>query len=285
MPFLCAALALKRKAVKNLLKFGGVAVNGRTVRQFDHPLAAGDEVTVGTLRAAVAADNLEFAGIQVVFEDEALIVLEKPAGLLTVATDRDKTDTLYFRLNAFLRGRDPQRPERALVVHRLDKETSGLVLFAKSEAVQRLLQGAWPEVEKVYWAVVKGCPNPEQGTITSYLTEAKSLRVFSNDQPTPAGRLSTTRYRRLQTRHGLSLLEIRLDTGRKHQIRVHLASIGCTVAGDRRYGTKRLDPCHRLGLHAGGLALAHPLTGKPLAFESPLPRALARLFPAPGTGR
>jgi 23S rRNA pseudouridine1911/1915/1917 synthase len=94
-----------------------------------------------------------------------------------------------------------------------------------------------------------------------------------------------TRYRLLQMRHGLSLLEIRLDTGRKHQIRVHLASIGCTVAGDRRYGTRTLDPCHRLGLHAGGLTLTHPLTGKPLAFESPLPKPLAKLFPPPGTGR
>ncbi len=277
LEYLLDALGLNRKHVKNLLKFGAVAVNGATVKQFDHRLSPGDEVLVSDAQTARAAGRLEYARIQLVYEDDALIVLDKPAGLLVVATDRDKTDTLYFRLNAYLRQRDPAQQERAWVVHRIDQETSGLVLFAKSEPVKCQLQAAWPAVEKIYWAVVEGRPSVDQGTITSYLTQSKSLKVFSSDHSTPGARLATTHYRLLQTRGDLSLVEVRLETGRKHQIRVHLAGLGCPVAGDRRYGATS-DPCHRLGLHAGELGLVHPLTGERLSFSSPLPKALGKLF-------
>ncbi len=164
-----------------------------------------------------------------------------------------------------------------LIVHRLDQETSGLVLFAKTMRVKRLLQAAWPEVEKKYWAVVEGEPPHDEGSITSYLTETRALQVFSNRHETEGSRLATTHYRRMETRSGLSLLEVRLETGRKHQIRVHLAQLGCPVAGDRRYDAKS-DPCHRLGLHAGSLASAHPETGERHVFTSPLPKALGKLF-------
>ncbi len=276
--FLLGTLGLKRREVKNLLKFGAVAVNGSTVRQFDHPLAIGDEVLVSNARAATAAGRLEHARVRVVYEDAALIVVEKPAGLLTVAAHTGETDTLFVRLNEFLQDRHGPNPHRALVVHRLDRETSGLVLFATSDEVQHRLQAAWPDVEKVYLAVVAGRPEPSHGTINSYLTETATLQVFSNDHPTPGGRLSTTHYRLLQTRGDLSLLEIRLETGRKHQIRVQLADLGCPVAGDRRYG-ETLDPCRRLGLHANRLRFVHPLTGERLTFNSPLPTALHRFFP------
>ena len=269
---LLAALDTKRKTVKDLLKFGAVAVNGVTIRQFDHPLQPGDVVTVGELRAAVAANRLEYARIQMVYEDDTLLVLDKPAGLLTVATDREKTDTLYVRLNDFLRGRAGKRRERALVVHRLDQDTSGLVLFAKTEEIRDKLQAAWATVEKTYWAIVEGHPPREQGEITSYLTEGKSLRVTSSPRSSKGAQLATTHYRVLQRRENLSLLEIRLETGRKHQIRVHLAGLGCPVAGDERYGATS-DPCRRLALHAGRLAFAHPLSGSQLQFESPLPKA------------
>ncbi len=277
LPYLFNALGLKRKAVKNLLKFGAVAVNGATIRQFDHLLAPGDEVTVNDLQTAVATARLKWARIRLVYEDDALIVLDKPSGLLTVATEREKTDTLYVRLNDYLRGRVLAGPPCALVVHRLDQGTSGLVLFARSKQVQHLLEDAWPAVEKIYWAVVEGRPNADLGTITSYLTESKSLKVFSSNHPTPGARLATTHYRLLKTRGDLSLMEVRLESGRKHQIRVHLAGLGCCVAGDQRYGSTS-DPCHRLALHAGGLALLHPLTGARLNFDSPLPAALGKLF-------
>jgi 23S rRNA pseudouridine1911/1915/1917 synthase len=278
MPYLVGSLGLHRKTVKNLLKHGAVAVNGSAVRQFDHPLAIGDEVVVSDTQTAAAAGRLQRARIQVVYEDDALIVVEKPAGLLTVATDAEKTDTLFVRLNNYLRGTSAADTRRAAVVHRLDRETSGLVLFAKTLEAQQRLQAAWPEVEKIYLAIVIGRPELDRGTITSFLTETSALQVFSNDRETASGRLAVTHYRRLQSRGSFSLLEVRLETGRKHQIRVHLAGLNCIVAGDRRYGAK-LDPCRRLALHAHTMALAHPTTGERLKFTSPLPQALQKLFP------
>jgi 23S rRNA pseudouridine1911/1915/1917 synthase len=278
LAYLFKVLGLRRVSVKNLLKHGAVRVNGATVRQFDRLLSPGDKVTIGSLQAAAAIDRLEQARIRLVYEDDALIVVDKPSGLLTVATDREKADTLYVRLNEYLRGRNSALPERALVVHRLDQETSGLVLFAKCESVKRLLQNAWPMAAKIYCAVVHGRPTLDQGTVTNYLIEdSRSLKVFGNDRPMARSRLAITHYRVLKTRGELSLVELRLGTGRKHQIRVHLASLGCPVAGDWRYGN-RTDACRRLALHAGGLLLVHPVTGEWLNFSSLLPNALQELL-------
>jgi 23S rRNA pseudouridine1911/1915/1917 synthase len=165
-----------------------------------------------------------------------------------------------------------------LVVHRLDHGTSGLVLFAKSLEIKEWLQDHWPAVQKTYWAVVEGQLKSSQGTITSYLTESKSLKVFSTSHPTEGSRLATTHYRLLQSREDFSLLDVRLETGRKHQIRVHLAGLGHPVAGDHQYGSTS-DPCQRLALHAGGLTLPHPLSGETLSLVSPLPKAFGKLFP------
>ncbi len=274
---LLAKLGSNRTAVKNLLKHGAVQVNGAAVRQFDHALVPGDEITVGNLQAAAATERLQSARIQIVHEDAALLVLDKPSGLLTVATEQNKTDTLFFRLNQFLSERDGPRAVRPQVVHRLDQETSGLVMFAKSAELKQLLQDRWTEVQKTYWAVVEGTPSPTEGTITNYLTESKALRVFSSRNSTPDAREATTHYRTEQTRDGLSLLEIRLETGRKHQIRVHMADLRTPVAGDVRYGAKS-DPCRRLALHAGRLTFEHPQSGESLTLTSPLPQAFRKLF-------
>ena len=163
------------------------------------------------------------------------------------------------------------------MTHRLDQETSGLVLFAKSESVKRLLQDAWPSVEKIYCAVVRGQPTPEQGTVNSYLKEDPvSLKVSASSRPRERSRLATTHYRVLKTHGGFSLVEIRLGTGRKHQIRVQLAGLGCPVVGDRRYGTQSQE-CNRLALHASEMRLVHPLTDERLNFTSPLPKAMRML--------
>jgi 23S rRNA pseudouridine1911/1915/1917 synthase len=277
LAYLFDVLGQGRRAVKNLLKFGAVRVNGVTVRQFDYLLSPGDQVAVSHLRAAAASHRLERAQIRPVYEDDALIVVDKPSGLLTVATDREHADTLYVRLNEYLRGRKSAGAASAFVVHRLDRETSGLVLFAKSDPVRRLLQHAWPTVDKIYWAVVQGRPNANHGTITSHLIEDNnSLKVFASDRSIAGSRLAIAHYRVLKTRSDRSLVEVRLETGRKHQIRVQLASVGCPVVGDRRYGAKS-DACPRLALHAGKLLLAHPLTGQPLDFTSPLPKTLQKL--------
>ena len=276
LSYLLSALPWKRRAVKNLLGMGAIAVNGITVRQFDHPLVAGDEVLVRGFENTRADNRLETARIRVVYEDSDLIVLDKPAGLLTVATSNDKSNTLLFRLNDYLRRRDSTGDGRAFVVHRLDRETSGLVLFAKSASVQQSLQAAWANVGKTYLAIVEERPEPPQGTIKTYLTETSALHVFSNDHQTEGGRLAVTHYRLLPSPLPLWLLEVRIETGRKHQIRVHLADLGCPIAGDRRYGAKS-DPFRRLALHATALSLVHPTTNDPLEIESPLPGILRRM--------
>jgi 23S rRNA pseudouridine1911/1915/1917 synthase len=278
LEFLLGALGQKRRAVKDLLKFGAIAVNGQRVRQFDHALSAGDRITIGSVRSGVAETRLENAAIEIVYEDDALLVLDKPSGLLTVATANDKRDTLEHRLNGYLGERDAARAEHALVVHRLDQGTSGLVMFAKNEMAKSLLQEAWPSVEKTYWAITDRRPADDQGVVSSYLIESATLKVYSVDHPRPRARLATTHYRVALVRDPYALLAVRLETGRKHQIRVHLAELGCAVIGDKRYGSKA-DPVGRLGLHATRLEFNHPYTQQRLRFDAPLPAPLAKLFP------
>jgi 23S rRNA pseudouridine1911/1915/1917 synthase len=217
-----------------------------------------------------------------VFEDDALLVVDKPSGLLTVATEGEKTDTLFVRLNDYLRGRTSSRRERAWVVHRLDRETSGLMIFAKSDAVKDLLKANWQNVEKTYLAVVRGKPTIEQGTVANYLVEDDaSLKVFATDRAGPKARRAISHYRVLESNGGRSIVEVKLVTGQKHQIRVHLAGLGCPVLGDRRYAEKSHQVGSergRLALHATRLRFAHPTTGEALAFESTLPNALRQLL-------
>jgi 23S rRNA pseudouridine1911/1915/1917 synthase len=279
MEYLLGKLGLKRTVAKNLLKFSAVAVNGDVVRQFNHPLAAGDEVMVSDLRTASAVERLASAKIQIVYEDADLIAVDKPSGLLTVATENDKRDTLFFRLKEFLAKRDAKRPVRPQVVHRLDQGTSGLVLFAKSPKVKQVLQDGWPTVSKRYLAVVEGRPNPNAGTISSYITESTALKSYGSHEPADeTSRQATTHYRVLQTKDDWSLVEARLETGRKHQIRVHFSGIGCPIAGDELYEAET-DPCGRLGLHAFELSFSHPTTGEATSFKAPLPKPLGKLFP------
>lgn len=271
LPWLLAALApMPRTRVKQLLRFGQVTVNGVPVTQFDHPLAAGDRVAIAPARADPAGEALRQAGIRIVYEDDDLIAVDKPAGLLTVATAGEKHDTAFARLNASLAARRAGRP---FVVHRLDRETSGLLLFARSAAVRDRLQATWDRVRKTYLAVVEGEPRPAEGTVRNFLTEGKDLRVRASPGPRPGAKEAVTHYRVVKTRNGRSLVEVDLETGRKHQIRAHLAGLGCPVIGDAGYGATT-DPAVRLGLHAWRLAFDHPTTGWRVELESPLSEVL-----------
>ena len=256
-----------RTKIKQLLKHGAIQVNGAAVKRHNQVLLAEDIVSVirGNKETAVVPP----LGIKVVYEDDSVIVIEKPAGLLTIASDKEKTKTAYYQLNEFLRQRDPKARERIFIVHRLDRDTSGLIVFAKSEAIKRKLQGSWKEFEKRYYAVVEGVPGKKAGEIKSRLKETKSLRVHSNEHSSEA-KLSTTKYRVIKQGQGYALLDILLETGRKNQIRVHLADIGHPVAGDKKYGAETA-PFRRLGLHAYLLSFNHPVTGEPLSFKSKMP--------------
>lgn len=214
-------------------------------------------------------------GLPVLYEDRDIIVVEKPCGLLTIGTDRDKSRTAHSILNEYVRKGDPRSRNRVYIVHRLDRETSGILIFAKSESAKNFLQEQWQETEKHYVTVVYGSLSPKSGTISSYLTENSAYTVYSTPDPA-AGKLSHTEYATLKEAKGFSLLEIHLLTGRKHQIRVHLSEKGHPVVGDRKYG-KGNDPYNTLALHARSISFTHPVNGRRLFFETGIPEFFTRL--------
>jgi len=272
LAWLLAALApMSRTKVKELLARGGVSVNGTPITQFDHPLKPGDRVTAG--KAAVRDTSLSAANIAVIHEDESVIVVDKPAGLLTVATDAEKEDTAFARLSAHLTARDAGRP---FTVHRLDRETSGLLLFARSAYTRDALQTGWQELTKTYLAVVQGRPPQAEGRVENFLAETKDFRVRVCADGEPDAKRAASKYRVLTANSRLSLIEVELVTGRKHQIRVHLETLGCPIIGDPLYG-RAGNPAGRLGLHAARLVFPHPITGETVRLESPLPDALRKL--------
>lgn len=214
-------------------------------------------------------------GLPILHEDKDLIVVEKPCGLLTIGTDRDKTRTVHTSLNEYVRKGDPRSRNRVYIVHRLDRETSGILILAKSESVKLFLQEHWQDTDKRYLTVVYGSLSPKAGTISSYLAENSAFKVYSTADLT-VGKLSHTEYRVLKETRGLSLLEIHLLTGRKHQIRVHLSEKGHPVVGDKKYG-KGNDVYGTLALHARSLSFTHPVSGKILHFETGIPDFFTRL--------
>ncbi|MHB1014418.1 MAG: RluA family pseudouridine synthase [Desulfurivibrionaceae bacterium] len=215
-------------------------------------------------------------GLPILHEDKDILVVAKPAGLLTIGTDREKTRTAHYLLNDYVRKGDPKSRNRVYVVHRLDKDTSGLLIFAKSEQAKKYLQEHWEDTDKHYLAIVHGRLTPKEGTITSYLAENAAQKVYSTPDPAK-GKLSQTAYKVLRESKGLSLVEIHLLTGRKHQIRVHFAEKGHPVAGDKKYGTTA-PVCKRLALHARSLSFIHPFNGKEMRFDLGMPEEFTRLL-------
>jgi tRNA pseudouridine32 synthase/23S rRNA pseudouridine746 synthase/23S rRNA pseudouridine1911/1915/1917 synthase len=215
-------------------------------------------------------------GLKILHEDRDIIVVVKPAGLLTIGTDREKSRTAHYLLNDYVRKGNPKSRNRVYVVHRLDQDTSGILLFAKSEQTKRFLQENWPDTDKRYVAIVHGRLTPRAGTFSSYLTENKAQKVYSTLDP-GGGKLSQTTYTVLQETKELSLVAIRLLTGRKHQIRVHFAENGHSVLGDRKYGNGEVL-AKRLALHAQSLSFVHPHSGRQMTFDTGIPEDFARLF-------
>lgn len=264
----------KKKQIRTWLKFQAITVNGRPVSQFNHPLKPGDQVAVRTDRFATPKTRLS-SGLKIYFEDAHLLVVEKPEGLLSISSPAEPEKTAYFQLTEYLRHKHPRSRERVWIVHRLDRETSGLMVFAKTAPAKEVLQSNWDSFEKKYEAVVEGRMPRASGKLVSDLDESNPHHVSvrpSSDRT----RHAVTHYRVLKESAQRSLVELTLETGRRHQIRVQLAHAGCPVIGDEKYGAKT-DPANRLGLHACSLRFLHPVTGKELRFTSPLPKPLARL--------
>ena len=212
----------------------------------------------------------------ILHEDKDLLVVVKPSGLLTVGTARDKARTAHYLLNDYVRKGDPKSCNRVYVVHRLDQDTSGILLFAKSEKAKRFLQDHWDVTDKYYLAIIHGRLTTPEGKISTYLAENTAHNVYSTGDASK-GKLSHTEYRVLQETRESSLVEIHLLTGRKHQIRVHFADQGHPVLGDRKYGNIA-RAAKRLALHASRISFLHPFNSRRLTFDTGMPEDFVRML-------
>lgn len=212
--------------------------------------------------------------LNIIYEDKYIIVVNKPASLFTISTDKEKYNTLYHQVFEYLKQKN--KNNKVFIVHRLDKDTSGLIVFAKSEDVKRKLQDNWDNVIRKYIAVVNGKVEKNKDIIESYLKETKTLLVYSSNDKIH-GKLAITEYERLESNKLYSLLKINIKTGRKNQIRVHLNDIGHSIVGDKKYGKIKTKVVNRLCLHANYLEFNHPITNELLKLESSIPKEFLKL--------
>ena len=261
-----------RKTIKSLLTHHQVAVGGVPVSQYNYPLAPEDVVTISKNRIA----KHERKDLPIIYEDEDIIVINKPSGLLSVATDREKGKTAYRLVSDYLAAFNPK--SRVYVVHRLDEDTSGVLMFAKKLEVREALQNHWQEIveTRAYYAIVEGEMEQKEAVLQDYLMQNDLHLVFTTKNKS-AGKLATTAYKVIAYKEPYSLLDVHISSGRKNQIRVQLGSRGHYVIGDDKYGEPS-DPIKRLGLHAYQLTLTNPLNGKRYDFVTPMPEEFKPLF-------
>lgn len=256
---------LSKNSVKSLLHNEKVFVNGNMTTKYNYELNVGDVVEI---REKVAKN------IDIIYEDKDIIVINKPSGLLTVATEKEKNKTTYHLVMEYLKKKN--KNNRIFVIHRLDKDTSGIIMFAKNERAKHLYQDNWNDIVKkrCYYAVIDGKMENKEGTIKSYLKENGNMVYSVKDR---SGKLAITEYKVLKERKNISLLDINLKTGRKNQIRVHMKENKTPILGDLKYGEKS-KLINRLALHAYKLELVNPVTKKLLTFEINMPNEFKMLF-------
>lgn len=274
MDFLMQKMSgISRNKVKSLLSNRVVLVDNTITTQYNFELKKGMKVQISR-----AKNNREFKNpmLKLVYEDAYILVVEKKEGLLSVATDHQKERTAQHILNEYVKR--SHRFNRVFVVHRLDRETSGLMMYAKDEKTQHTLRDNWQEIvtDRRYVSIVSGDMERDAGTIESWLTDHK-LYVSSSPVDDGTGRYAVTHYKTIKRANGYSLMELDLETGRKNQIRVHMSEMGHPVIGDERYGSD-CNPIGRLGLHAFKLCFYHPVTGEHMKFETPYPSAFKTLM-------
>lgn len=273
MPFLMSSMPeRKRTSIKELLRHNQVAVNGTPISQFNSVLNPGDEVKVNLTREWRVFYNRR---LKIVYEDDDIIVVNKGYGLLSMGNDKVKDGTAYSILREYVKWENPRN--KIFIIHRLDRDTSGLMMFAKTIEAKETMQHNWNNMvlNRKYLAVVEGKVEPADGVVRSYLAENSEHEVYSTPDSSK-GQLAVTRYRTLSSKNGYSLMEVELDTGRKNQIRVHMKELGHPIAGDRRYGASS-SPIHRLALHAQTLRFVHPVTRKEMSFTTHVPSGFAKM--------
>lgn len=257
-----------KKNVKNLLKYKLVMVNENIISQFDFPLKIEDIVIVNKKE-----DNKH--NLEIIYEDKELIVINKPSGLLSISGGNEKENTAYHLVGEYLRNKN--KKAKVFVVHRLDKDTSGILMFAKNEEIKNKLQNNWNKIvyKRGYLAIIEGKLKKKSGTIKNYLDESKTQMVYITNNK--KGKLAITNYHVLKETRYNSLVEIFLDTGRKNQIRVHMQSLGHSIVGDKKYGATT-NPIKRMGLHSHIFAFVHPDTKKKMIFEAGFPEEFKKIF-------
>lgn len=266
LAFLLEALkGQSRNSIKGLLSHRLVAVNGAPISQFDFKLYKDDVVII----TKTPIKKKKQMTLPIIYEDDEIIAIDKPSGLLTIPSDKEKGKTAYRILTDYVQTRDKRN--RVFIVHRIDEDTSGVLIFAKNDKLREALQNNWNDlvIDRGYYAVVDGVMKEKEGTIKSYL-KSNSLNLMYSTKDKKNGQLAITHYKVLKENANYSLLDVHIDSGRKNQIRVHLGDLGHFVIGDDKYG-KPTNPIRRLGLHAYTLVLKHPTTGKTLTFKSSLP--------------
>ena len=262
-----------RNSIKSLLTRREVLVDGNTVTQYDYPLNKGQIVRIDR---SVNRGKKQKEFLHILYEDDDLIVINKPVGLLSVATDDEKENTAYRMLTDYIRRGDSKG--RIFVVHRLDRDTSGVLMFAKNERIKLALQDNWDGLvsQRGYVAVVEGQLKEKSGRIHSWLKQTKTLLMYSGNKPGD-GLEAITDYKVIDETANYSLVNIQLETGRKNQIRVHMKELGHPVVGDSKYGAQT-NPLNRLGLHAYKLELRHPFSDKLMCFEAEMPKGFTALM-------
>jgi 23S rRNA pseudouridine1911/1915/1917 synthase len=261
-----------RHNVQRIIANHQVAVGGAPVSLFSYKLFPEDEVTISWDRIS----KHERHDLPIIYEDDDLIAINKPSGLLSTPSDREKGRTAYRLVSDYVTQKD--RNARIFVVHRLDEDTSGVLIFAKSFEVREALQNNWADIvsNRGYYAIVEGMDIPDEGILKDYLAQDSTFQVYVVRNPAK-GKLAITKYKKISAKAGYSLLDVHLETGRKNQIRVQLGNIGHYVIGDDRYGEPS-NPLHRLGLHAYELDLKNPLNGKEYKFNAPMPPEFKKMF-------
>ena len=250
--------------IRKLVKNGTIKLDGIEITRTGIHLLPGQTVEIHHFDQS----NVPATPYSIIYEDHDLIAVDKPSGILTMGSEREKTKTLLFTLNHYLHSRS-NRKERAFIVHRLDREASGILLLAKSPEIKRTLQNQWIETEKIYYALTEGHPPETNGTIDNWLRENRFGKMVSCEE-NPGAQKAVTHYQIVKEYKDHTLLQVQIKTGRKNQIRVHLSDLGCPVIGDEKYGAKE-NLQDGIGLHAFSLCFSHPRTGKRIRLKSAMP--------------
>lgn len=270
LEYLYENLDMPKKRIKQYLVHGAIYVEEDRVTQYNYPLVAGMKIMIDT-----NSKHVKKLPFEILFEDDHLLVVNKPSGLLTIATEKEKERTLYHIVRDYVISKNPHG--RIFIVHRLDKDTSGIVLFAKDEKTKNQLQENWNEYVSLreYTAIVFGHPKEEAGQIVQYLKETKTNLVYVSRHED--GKKAITNYSLIKSSDNYSMLKVIIETGRKNQIRVALASKKMPIVGDKKYGDSK-SKANRLYLHANRLKIYYPVIKKEILFETAIPNEFKKLL-------